>query len=36
METSLIKEIQRVKACDLDVIMFVCGELCDLLVKHNY
>lgn len=36
METSLVKEIQKVKPCDLDVILFVCGELSDLLVKHNY
>lgn len=36
METSLAKETQGVKPCDLDVIVFVCGELSDLLVKHNY
>lgn len=36
METSLLKEIQRVEPCDLDVTVFVCGELSDLLVKHNY
>lgn len=36
METGLIKEAQKLKPRDLDVIMFVCGELADLLVKHNY
>lgn len=36
MATSLIKETQKVKPCDLDVVMFVCGERSDLLVKHNY